>query len=140
MIRGVAHVCFFVSDLERSAAFYRDVIGLKPGFKFASPPARFKGEYFHAGGRTFVEIFQATQPPVPAERQSYHHFCLEVRDIEAYSARLREHGVEVSQARKGNDGTLQAWLKDPDGNAIELQQYLAESSQMPFVGGTPSDA
>lgn len=34
MIVGLAHICFTVSNLEESIAFYKDKLGFSPAFDF----------------------------------------------------------------------------------------------------------
>ena len=132
MITGLAHVCFTVSDLERSIAFYQDGLGLKPAFDFVDESGRRYGLYLHAGGRNFIELFEG-QLGQPAEQQSYRHICLEVDDIHATVQALSERGVQVGEIKLGKDQSYQAWITDPDGNRIELHGYTAESWQAPSL-------
>lgn len=132
-VRGVAHVCFTVRDLERSVAFYRDVLGLEPAFEFRRESGELYGQYLHAGGRTFVELFQGGDVAPPGEGQTYRHFCLEVADIARAAELVRSRGLEVSEVKMGSDGSWQAWLTDPDGNRIELHEYTGDSKQRPYL-------
>ena len=132
MITNLAHVCFRVSDLERSLHFYCDLLGLAPAFEFRNAEGRRFGQYVHLGGRNFVELFDA-QLGAPAEGQSYGHICLEVKDIEGTARALRERGVEVTEIKLGRDQSYQAWLSDPDGNRIELHDYTPQSWQAPWL-------
>ncbi|MBN2582481.1 MAG: VOC family protein [Planctomycetes bacterium] len=133
MIKGLAHVCFFVRDLEASTVFYRDLLGLKPAFEFHRDDGAKFGQYLHVGDRAFIELFQRKPGDPIGEPTSYHHFCLEVEDIESTAAELRRRGVEVGEIKKGSDHSWQAWLTDPDGNRIELHDYTAESKQRPYL-------
>jgi predicted enzyme related to lactoylglutathione lyase len=45
-------------------------------------------------------------------------------------AMLESRGIEVTNMKKGIDHSLQAWITDPDGNAIELMEYTHESLQL----------
>jgi catechol 2,3-dioxygenase-like lactoylglutathione lyase family enzyme len=132
MITGMAHACFTVSDLERSLAFYRDALGLKPAFDFINDDGRRFGIYLHLGGRNFVELFEG-QLGERVEGQSYRHICLEVDDIESTVRTLRDRGIETSDPKLGTDRSWQAWITDPDGNRIELHHYTAESKQAPHL-------
>ena len=132
MITGLAHTCFTVSDLEQSLAFYRDQLGLAEAFDFVNEEGHRFGIYLHFGGRNFIELFEGTLEN-PASGQSFRHICLEVDDIEATTATLRERGVEVSPVKLGKDQSYQAWITDPDGNRIELHQYTPESWQAPSL-------
>jgi len=128
LIRGLAHVCYTVSDLERSLAFYCDTLGLTPAFEFIRPTGEKYGQYIHVGGRGFIELFQGELGEL-AEKQPYRHLCLEVADMEHTVSALRARGVEVSEIKTGTDRSLQAWISDPDGNRIELHGYTPESKQ-----------
>ncbi len=128
MIKGIAHVCFTVGDLDASVAFYVDKLGLKPAFDFLNERGERFGVYLQAGNRTFVELFTGDPAP-PAKGQAYRHFCLETDDIQATVSRLRARGAEVTDPEMGSDGSWQAWLGDPDGNRIELHQYTPGSKQ-----------
>jgi len=132
MINGIAHVCFTVSNLERSIAFYRDGLGLTPAFDFVDENGRRFGLYLHAGGRNFIELFEGPLNE-QAERQSFRHVCLEVDDIEETVATLRARGIEVSEIKLGKDHSYQAWITDPDGNRFELHGYTPASWQRPWL-------
>ena len=127
MIRGLAHVCFTVSDLDRSEAFYR-MLGFAHAFDFLDDSQRRFGVYLHAGDRIFLELFEG-EPGPAAETQSFRHICLEVEGIADAVARVTAAGVEVTEPTLGSDRSLQAWLADPDGNRIELHQYMPDSRQ-----------
>ena len=128
LISGLAHVCYTVSNLDRSLEFYCGTLGLTPAFEFIRPTGVKYGQYIHVGGRQFIEIF-AGELGESAEKQPYRHLCLEVADIEYTVATLRQRGVEVTDIKLGTDHSHQAWITDPDGNRIELHGYTPESKQ-----------
>ena len=132
MIRSLAHVCFTVRDLDASTAFYGDQLGFEQAFPFINEAGVRFGQYFHIGRGTFLELFQGDRTDLDPS-QSYRHFCLQVDDLAAEVTRLREAGLTVSDTKMGSDGSLQAWLADPDGNRIELHQYTADSKQGPWA-------
>ncbi len=132
VVSGLAHVCFTVSDLERSLDFYCGQLGMTPGFEFRRPDGTLYGQYIHIGGRSFLELFTG-ELSEPAQGQAYRHLCLEVPDIERAVAAFRERDVEVDDIKLGGDRSYQAWLTDPDGNRIELHQYTPESKQGPYL-------
>jgi catechol 2,3-dioxygenase-like lactoylglutathione lyase family enzyme len=132
VITGFAHICFIVRDLEASIAFYSGKLGFKHGFDFINDKGEKFGVYLHIGGRCFIELFQG-QVAERAEKQSYQHFCLEVDDIESTVTALREKGVELTPVKMGSDNSWQSWLKDPDGNRIELHHYTPKSKQQPSL-------
>ena len=133
VIRTVAHVCFHVEDLDASVAFYRDILGLPPGFWFYDENGDRFGVYIHVGERTFLELFKGSPQPGTG-RPSYAHFCLEVADLDAAVEAIQARGGKLNSGPTiGKDGSGQAWITDPDGNRIELHYYTAESLQGPFL-------
>jgi len=129
MIKALAHICFVVRDLERSLAFYQEALGLELAFDFKRESGERHGVYLHAGRDTFIELFTG-QIEERAARQSYQHFCLEVDDINESVASLRAKGVTVTDPKLEMDLSWQAWLADPEGNRIELHQYMPRSWQV----------
>jgi len=101
------------------------------------------GCYFAIGENTFVEVFdhadahrRSRSSPLEETRESwlmrYNHFYFQVDGLDAFVAALPARGVSVTGRKTGNDRSLQAWIKYPDGNLIELQDYTPESLQ--FTG------
>jgi lactoylglutathione lyase len=85
--------------------------------------------YLHVGGDRFLELFPGG--PAPDEpKGSFFHLCLVSNDLEADVEHLRSNGVEIwRELKEGKDGNLQAWVKDPDQNPIELMQLSEDSPQ-----------
>jgi len=133
MVKGLAHVCFTVRDIEASVRFYRDKLGLTPAFDYVNERGERFGVYLHAGARTFIELFQG-EVGARASGQSYQHFCLEVADVQAAVSELRARGVRATDPKVGKDRSWQAWVADPDGNEIELHGYTPESKQAQWLG------
>ena len=121
-------------------AFYRDVLGLPIKFGLQHDDGTVFGYYLATGHTTFVEIFDhagaAKQwggdggPLRPNQGTFYNHFCLEVAGLEEFVARLEAKGVTVRPIAVGMDHSKQAWINDPDGNAIELMEYTPRSLQL----------
>ncbi len=132
MITALAHACHRVRDLDATIEFYVGKLGLKHAFDFVNDAGERFGVYLHVGGRSFLEFFTG-DVSAPPEGGSYMHLCLEVDDLQATVAALREKGVEVTDPTLGSDQSWQSWLSDPDGNRIELHGYTPESRQAPFL-------
>ena len=128
MIKAIAHLCLFSSNLERSLDFYCGTLGLKRHFDFHKNGELF-GFYLQVAPGQFIEIFRA-DAATDIRRQRIHHFCLEVDDIDAVCARLANAGLLLKPKKLGCDQTWQCWCQDPDGVDIEFQQYTAQSSQV----------
>ena len=138
MIRQLAHLNFVTDDLSKIIDFYVDKLGMKVKFTLNNPEGVPFGYYFECGQTTFLEFFDQKlaarmwggQVGPLAAGTRYHHFCLEVTGLEAYCEKLRGKGVEVTEITLGMDNSRQAWISDPDGNAIELMEYGASSLQL----------
>jgi lactoylglutathione lyase len=96
------------------------------------------GYYFICGDTTFLEFFDQK---MAAEMWGgkveelnigtrYRHFCLEVTGLDEFCRMLSDKGVPVSPISLGMDNSRQAWIADPDGNAIELMEYGFSSLQL----------
>jgi catechol 2,3-dioxygenase-like lactoylglutathione lyase family enzyme len=129
MIKNFAHICFIVSNLEKSIHFYADILGFKKGFDFIDDKGKRYGIYLFIGGRNFIELFEGT-PKTAVDGASFKHFCLETDNIEETVKELRAKKIEVTDIKLGKDESYQAWIADPDGNKIELHQYTAKSKQL----------
>lgn len=138
MIRRLAHLCLTTNNLDAIIAFYRDHLGLEVKFRFAAADNAIFGAYIAIGDSTFVEFFdqhlaakQWGGDPTPlVAGNRYGHLCFEVTGLADYRKTLLLRGVDVGEIRTGLDGSLQAWLADPDGNRIELMEYTHASAQL----------
>lgn len=147
MIKQLAHLCFKTGQLDRMTAFYRDVLGATVKFHYRNRAGQPIGSYFAFGQNTFIEIFdhadahrrsKSAKPLEPLEEprdpwlMRYNHYCFQVEGLDAYVKLIESRGATVTGRKIGNDHSHQAWIKDPDGNLIELQEYTAQSRQ--FTG------
>lgn len=140
MIKQLAHVCFFTENAEAMVTFYRNVLGFPVAFIMSNSDGGTPfGWYMDCGNDTFVEIFEQKgavkewggEVVELKEQHSsrYRHICFETTEIEALRSDLLGKGVEVTEIIKGIDHSYQCWIKDADGNAIELMMYTADSLQ-----------
>lgn len=109
---GVHHVAICVTDAEAGLAFYRDVLGLTP----LPRPDLGPGHWLDAGGQQ-VHLMQSDTPPPQA-----NHFALRVDDLDDAVADLEAQGVEVFRSGYIAGAGRQAFLHDPFGNFVELDQ------------------
>lgn len=140
MIKKLAHVCLFTDQLPEMIAFYRDTMGFPIKFSMKNDAGVDFGYYFATGDMTFVEIFDQRRAvaqwggEVVAMKSNHtahaRHFCFEVSGLEQEVARLEAKGLKVRPVAIGMDHSKQAWIKDPDGNDIELMEYTPRSLQL----------
>ncbi len=138
MIRQLAHLNFYTNDLSRIIDFYVNKLGMNVKFTLNNKQGQPFGYYFGCGNTTFLEFFdQAMAVEVWGGKvqeltmgSRYKHFCLEVTGLDEYCKTLKSKDVPVSEISMGMDNSLQAWIDDPDGNAIELMEYGPSSLQL----------
>ena len=131
----IGHVHLKVADLERSLAFYRDLLGFEVTQRMGSSAAFLSaGGYHHHMGLNTWESAGGSAPP-PGSTGLYHVAILYPTRLELARAfkTLLDAGVPFEGA--SDHGVSEAlYLRDPDGNGIELYvdrdpaQYPRDSS------------
>ena len=147
----VHHTGFTVSDLDRSVAFYRDLLGCevlatqekKGGYLAAIvgyPDAHVRMAHLRVpGGEHVIELFQYLTPAddrtnVEPRNVGASHLCFIVGDLPALYGSLLGRGVTsfvsapVEVDTGINRGGLALYLRDPDGITVELFQPAASSA------------
>lgn len=142
---GLHHTGYTVSDLDRSVAFYRDLLGCevlatqeKEGGYLAAivgyPDAHVRMAHLQApGGGHVLELFEyvapaGERPALEVRNVGTSHICFLVDDLPALYEELRAHGVDsfvsppVEVDTGINRGGYGLYLHDPDGITVELFQ------------------
>jgi len=128
-VHYLGHVVFYVKNLERSLAFYRDLLGFQEvGRIFNGAAAAL------TSGRTHHELLliQVGDAPGPPDgrRRGLYHIGIKIGDS---LAELRVARRELEQAGVAIDGmsdhtvSQSLYLRDPDGNEVELYVDAEES-------------
>ena len=117
----IGHVHLRVSDLERSIAFYRDVLGFELQQRMGEQAAFLGagGYHHHIGLNTWGS--KGGTPPPSGHTGLFHAAILYPtrRALAEALVRLHEAGVELDGA--SDHGVSEAlYLRDPDDNGLEL--------------------
>lgn len=119
--------------MEKSLAFYCDVLGFKKLFELHDSEDRPWIVYLKVRDGQFIELFYNGKHEIAFhfENIGYSHLCLEVDDIHEIANHLKSKGIPLMyEPNKGLDHNYQCWAQDPDGNRIEFMQMSSESPQM----------
>jgi glyoxylase I family protein len=122
------HVAVIVTDLDRSAAFYQRLFGLKP---IERPPFKIRGMWLGVGDlQVHLTVYPEGNYRKGLVNTDDTHFAFNTRDFEGFIARARELGFKEDGAeddpmrmivrRQGMGGFPQVYLIDPDRNIIEV--------------------
>ncbi len=116
MIRGIQHVGLNVRDVDEAVRFYTEALGCT--VDTTRPDFNFPGAWLWVGNGQQIHVFGA-EAPTPDPRQ---HVALDVEDLDALCARLDANGVRYRRLEPIPGAGQQAFLADPSGNRIELNQ------------------
>ncbi|MGH6969741.1 MAG: VOC family protein [Stellaceae bacterium] len=127
MLKRLDHVEIVPLDFARSLAFYTDILGFKLDHRIAVDGAPIVEVAYLRLGDSAVELLRA-DPPSPAARRrgqtGYNAMAWEVDDMAAALRDLAAKGVAPTWGPKRTPTYVRAEIADPDGNAIELRQWL----------------
>ena len=113
-VRALDFICYEVSDMAKSIAFYRDVIGLK----LAWHEEDYDWAEFELSPTTlalYTPQKMEKRPPKPSGS-----IFLAVPDVDEALAELQAKGVEVAFPATDSPVCRLAAVRDPDGNGIGL--------------------
>jgi catechol 2,3-dioxygenase-like lactoylglutathione lyase family enzyme len=147
-ILGVAHVAFFVSDLTKARAFYKDFLGFDEPFGLKRDDGTDRIAFIKINDQQYLELFAER----PKDDGQLNHIALSTDNAEQMRAYLAAQGVAtpptatsstppasrtLADARgsegsadkvgKGRTGNKNFTIKDPDGHTIEIVEYQPDS-------------
>ena len=121
----ILHTMLRVGDLERSIAFYTNVLGMQLLRRKDYPAGEFTLAFIGYGEETDQTMLELTYNWGVDQYElgtAFGHIALEVPDVYAACEKMRAAGGKIiREAGPMNAGTtIIAFLEDPDGYQIEL--------------------
>lgn len=119
-VQGLSHIGIRVHDLARSRAFYELL-----GFRFEWGPAGPEpvAAMRHSSGLEINFILNAPSAKtpnilmdMPEKHPGYTHIALKIDDVSKMETALTSAGIAIT----GRRGQAALFVRDPDGNVIEL--------------------
>ncbi len=126
-ITGINHIGVRVRSLEKARAFYEQL-----GFEFIVGPVGPEpvAVMLHPSGVNINFILNATSDAsvsnvlmdLPEKHTGFTHIALEVDDLEAVQQQLAAREIPITETVELPDGAILIFIRDPDGNVIELHK------------------
>ncbi len=123
----ILHTMIRVGDLDRSLAFYTDVLGMRLLRRNDYPEGRFTLAFVGYGEESDNAVIELTHNWDTAAYElgnAFGHIALGVPDAYAACAKIKERGGKVVREAgpMKHGSTVIAFVEDPDGYKIELIQ------------------
>ena len=128
---GISHIDLTVSDIDRSTAFYGDVLGFSEVHR-SRYPTRSSITMMHNSGLALTVLHHDATPNEPFDetRVGLDHLSFHVADrsrLEEWVQRLDDHGVAHSGIIDAHFGATVV-LRDPDN--IQLELFVPPSAEV----------
>ena len=126
-------VRYFVDDVDAAIAFYTSRLGFRLVMHPAPPFAMLERDQLRlllsqpGGGPGGGAAMPDGTLPAPG---GWNHFAIEVDDLDAVVARLRESGTHFRNEIVDGVGGRQVLVEDPAGNPVELFQPTIEDAKL----------
>lgn len=119
-IKGFNHYAIAVADIDKSVAFYHDILGLDI---LSRPNFDFKGAWIDCSNGIEIHLIEHDKKINPDSGSRKLHFAFGVDDLFSTKEYLINKGVQIIKDIKARpDGVLQMFIQDPDGYYVELTE------------------
>ena len=123
MVKKLLHTRYRVSDLEKTVAFYRDVLGLPEVRRHTSPRGSQLVFFKAPGSEEEIEICKFDESGPVNVGLDITHLAFEVDDLEAFARHASALGYPLSDGpTPTGNGSVIAFIDAPEGYEIELIQ------------------
>lgn len=135
------HAVLFVSDLERSIAFYAEAFGMVVMAREPRANAAFL-RLPRSGNHHDLGLFGVgAQPPRPRRSLGLYHLAWQVDTIEELEeARLTLANLDAFTGESSHGATKSVYGRDPDGNEFEVMWMLPKASWGEYENAAPIES
>jgi catechol 2,3-dioxygenase-like lactoylglutathione lyase family enzyme len=122
----IQHCSVVVQNLERAAAFYREVLGLTEiEIPSTFKPAGLNIRWFQLGTQQIHLLQGAENPP-----GTQHHMALQVDDAQAAREWMKAKGCDIEETIL-IPGADRFFVRDPNNNLIEIMEWQQAYPNIP---------
>ncbi len=122
LITGTDFLIIGCTDVDRSAKFYGETLGLEHGKQWGKMPAH----EFETGNLT-IAVMQSDAFGLEFKPNT-HPLEFRVEDFDAAKSELESKGIEFEGKTIDSGVCYQAFFRDPDGNALGIHHRYAEGA------------
>lgn len=116
-ILGLDHINIRTTELERTTAFFTEVLGLNVGWRPAFP---FPGAWLYAGDKDVVHLVEVARPGAASKGSALDHFAFAIDDYEATKRALTAHGIAFEPLVSPEGDIRQLFVTELNGVTFEL--------------------
>ena len=121
-VLSIHHISLVVADTNKALNFYCDVLGLKVCCE--RPDLNFAGAWLTIGAQQ-IHLLEVNNPDPVSGRPEHggrdRHLAMLVDDLPDIERSLILHDISFTRSRSGRAALF---CRDPDGNAVELIEYM----------------
>ena len=137
-VPALYHVGYWVRDLAKSRAFYRDYLGFDEPYDLLYPDGTLQLAVMKVNERQVIYVFPNAARILP-NGDNLDHLGLECDNLEALRQHLLAAGVKVGPVNRGRIGDFLLGIRDPDGRVFEATQFAPEGQLLKHQGqGLPA--
>ena len=123
MVRRLLHTRYRVADLDRTVAFYKDVLGLEEVRRSTSPRGSRLVFLKAPASEELIELCQFEESGPVIVGPDLTHLAFEVDDLDAFATHAAARGYPLSDGpTPTGGGSVIAFIDAPEGYEIELIQ------------------
>jgi len=135
-ILGVAHMALYVSDLQKSRAFYKDFLGYEEPYVLKRSDGSERIAFIKINENQYLELFAES----PKQDGRLNHIAFYTDSANGMREYLASRGVKVpDRVGKGQIGNSNFTVVDPDSHTVEFVQYEPDSWTIREQGKFVSD-
>ena len=129
MIKKLLHTRYRVTDLEKTVAFYRDVLGLEETRRHTSGRGSQLVFFKAPESEEEIELCKFDQSGPVVVGPDLTHLAFEVESLDDFGKHLAAHGLKYSDGPHVKpDGGGIAFIDAPEGYEVELIQMAKAGS------------
>lgn len=126
-ILGIAHMAFYVSNLPRTLAYYKDLLGFDEPYDLKNADGTVRIAFIKINDYQHLELF--SEPP--RGDGMLNHIAFYTDNAGQLRRYLISRGIRVpAKVAVGRTGDKQFTVKDPDGHTVEFVEYQADGWAM----------